>query len=88
MADVEIETILSNAASNALAISAKAVEAFESRCEMTKVECEGLHYSACQSRLPHAICSDTAGRDFADVESICREESCGLVYDLDNAMGK
>ncbi|CAN0256278.1 unnamed protein product [Ectocarpus sp. 12 AP-2014] len=38
-------------------------------------ECEGLHYSACRSRLPFGECTDTG---------LCSEAECGSVQDFSN----
>lgn len=87
-ADVDLSTILSNAATDALAISAAVVESFERRCLITKAECEGLHYHDCQSHSPDSVCAEDEDADFADVMEICMEESCGVAYDLTYPVGE
>eukprot|EP00752_Nemacystus_decipiens_P003123 g2892.t1 len=72
---VDIQTVLAGARAVALDLSAAAVTAFESRCVVTKGECEGLHYSACRSRLPFGECT-AAG--------LCSEPACGSVQDFSN----
>lgn len=77
--DFELQTLLQGARDIALDISAAAVTAFESRCVLTRGECEGLHYSACRSRLPDGECTTTG---------LCSEAECGSVQDFSNPVGE
>lgn len=77
--ELDIQTVLESARGVALDLSAAAVTAYESRCVLTKGECEGLHYSACRSRLPRGECT-TIG--------LCSEAECGSVQDFSNPVGE
>eukprot|EP00752_Nemacystus_decipiens_P012745 g11286.t1 len=72
---LDVQEILASARDVALDLSTAAVSSFESRCIITRVECEGLHYSACRSRLPGGECTDTG---------LCSEAECGSVRDFSN----
>lgn len=80
---VPIRTYLEQAEGFALALSKSAVLAFESRCAITRSECEGLHYSACQSRLSDAECA-TSGITSQE----CSEAGCGSVLDFSRPVGE
>eukprot|EP00903_Cladosiphon_okamuranus_P018586 g17109.t1 len=75
----DIQTVLANARDIALELSRSAVTAFEGRCALTKSECEGLHFSACRSRLPDGECTSNA---LTPTE--CLGSSCGSVQDFSN----
>lgn len=81
--EVDIQTVLADARGIALDLSSAAVRAFESRCAITKGECDGLHYSACRSRLPRGECTTNAM-----TLSECLEEDCGSVQDFSNPVGE
>lgn len=76
---LDIQTVLAGARDVALELSAAAVTAFESRCVLTRGECEGLHFSGCRSRLPRGECTNNA---MTVVD--CLEEECGSVQDFSN----
>ena len=76
---LDIQTVLESARGVALDLSAAAVTAYESRCVLTKGECEGLHFSGCRSRLPRGECTSN---DMTVVD--CLEEDCGSVQDFSN----
>lgn len=80
---LDIQTVLAQARGVALDLSGAAVAAFESRCALTKSECEGLHFSACRSRLPRGECTSN---DMTVVD--CLEEDCGVVHDFSNPTGE
>eukprot|EP00903_Cladosiphon_okamuranus_P021044 g19335.t2 len=79
MSGLDIQTVLETARGVALDISAAAVTAYESRCVLTKGECEGLHFSGCRSRLPRGECTSN---DMTT--AVCAEEDCGSVQDFSN----
>lgn len=81
--EVPIQTYLTQAEGFALALSKSAVSAFESRCAITKSECEGLHYSACQSRLTDAECGTTGV-----TSEKCSDAGCGSVQDFSRPVGE
>jgi len=81
--EVDIQTVLAGARDVALDLSSAAVRAFESRCALTKGECEGLHYSSCRSRLPRGECV-TNSMTMPE----CLEEDCGRVQDYSNPAGE
>lgn len=58
-------------------------QAFESRCGITRAECEGQHFSACQSRLPAGECVEQVVT--ADV---CKKAGCGFIQDFDHPVGE
>ncbi|CAN0294046.1 unnamed protein product [Discosporangium mesarthrocarpum] len=76
MATTSLKDALTDAANYVLAISAKSVQAFHERCEITRVECENLHFSACRSRLPSGECIQD------DILEECESMGCGLVRDF------
>ncbi|CAN0085748.1 unnamed protein product [Hapterophycus canaliculatus] len=78
---LDIQTVLAEARGVALDLSSAAVAAFESRCELTKGECEGLHYSACRSRLPLGECTANSLTYLQ-----CSDEDCGSVQDFSNSV--
>jgi len=80
--ELDIQTVLTKAKDVALDLSNAAVAAFESRCALTKSECEGLHFSACRSRLPDGECTSNA---LTPTE--CLGASCGSVQDFSNPVG-
>eukprot|EP00903_Cladosiphon_okamuranus_P018583 g17106.t1 len=75
----DIQSVLAQAGSVALELSRSAVEAFESRCVITKSVCEGLHFSACRSRLPDGECTSNAMTPPG-----CEEIDCRSVQDFSN----
>ncbi|CAN0255384.1 unnamed protein product [Ectocarpus fasciculatus] len=77
--DLDIQTVLAQASDVALDLSAAAVAAFESRCALTRSECEGLHLSACRSRMPDGECTSNAL-----TPTDCLGASCGSVQDFSN----
>ncbi|CAN0248180.1 unnamed protein product [Pylaiella littoralis] len=76
---LDIQTFLAGARDLALDLSSAVVTAFDSRCALTRSECEGLHYSACRSRLPQAECT-TNSMTIPD----CLGAECGSVQDFSN----
>ncbi|CAN0102855.1 unnamed protein product [Discosporangium mesarthrocarpum] len=70
-----LDVVLTDAANYVLDISAKSVQAFQDRCEITRVECENLHFAACRSRLPSGECTQD------DLLEECESVKCGLVRD-------
>lgn len=58
-------------------------QAFESRCDITRTECEGQHYLACQSRLPAGECVEQNVTIYA-----CERAGCGYIQDLDHSVGE
>ena len=81
--ELDIQTVLENAKGAALELGRSAVAAFESRCALTKSECEGLHLSACRSRLPEGQCT---ANELTPEE--CSKLSCGSVQDFSNPVGE
>lgn len=81
--ELDIQTVLAGAKDVALDLSNAAVVAFESRCALTKGECEGLHYSACRSRLPSGECTTNAM-----TQTECLGAECGSVQDFSNPVGE
>ena len=81
--ELDIQTVLAQARDVALDLSGAAVAAFESRCALTKSECEGLHFSACRSRLPDGECTNNV---LTPTE--CLGASCGSVQDFSNPVGE
>lgn len=79
----DIQTVLARAKNAALEISNSAVSAFESRCALTRGECEGLHYSACRSRLPSGECTSDEM-----TTSECLDAGCGSVQDFSKPAGE
>lgn len=80
---LDIQTVPAGARDVAFDLSAAAVIAFESRCVLTKGECEGLHNSACRSRLSSGECMNNA-MTVLD----CLEDDCGSVQDFSNPAGE
>lgn len=80
---LDIQTVLAGGRDIALELSNAAVQAFESRCALTKGECEGLHYSACRSRLPRGECTTSAMTN-----SECLGAQCGSIQDFTNPVGE
>lgn len=80
---LDVQTVLAGAKDIALDLRNAAVDAFESRCALTKGECEGLHYSACKSRLPRGECTEN---ELTPLE--CLEDDCGSVQDFSNPVGE
>lgn len=80
---MELSHVLGQAEELSLRIRDDAVKAFKSRCAITISECEGLHYSACHSRLPDPVCTE----EDIIVED-CAESGCGFVEDFSTPVGE
>lgn len=83
LAQPDIQTVLAQASGVALELSRSAVTASESRCALTKSECDRQHFSGCRSRMPDGVCTSNA-----QTPTECLSSSCGSVQDFSHPVGE
>lgn len=81
--DLDLGVLLDQARSDALYLKDSAVSAFKDRCDLTKIECDSLHFSGCESELLDAKC---VGNETVIFD--CAELSCEEVRDTTYTAGE